>query len=98
MSWITDNWELIALVLAGGWLAKIKATVSSFRDVVRELGETRDKISAALEGDKEISKEEMAGIAKEIEEDLVAIHKLSADATSIIPPQIRKRLPFAVKG
>ena len=98
MSWITDNWELIALVLAGGWLAKIKATVSSFRDVVRELGETRDKISAALEGDKEISKEEMAGIAKEIEEDLVAIHKLSADATSIIPPQIRKRLPFTVKG
>ena len=97
MEWITDHWELIALVLAGGWLAKIKATVSSFCEVVRELGETRDKLTKAL-ADKEITREEMAEIAKEMEEDLVAIHKLSADAMSIIPPQIRKKLPFQVSG
>lgn len=98
MDWIMDNWELIPLVLAGGWLAKIRMVIGDFRAVVKELGETRDKLEAALAGDKEITKEEMEGIAKEMQEDLMAIHKLSASAMSIIPEKFRSKLPFKTKG
>lgn len=101
MDFLTGNWEIITMLLAGGYIAKIGVAVKNVKSTIAEVMETHAVVTAALTPDNDgvvrITKEEAEKIGKELQEDLLSLQKSGDSIMSCIPPQLRRKLPFLGK-
>jgi len=95
LGFFTDNWEMILLVLAGGWLVKIRVAVKSVQKLLVELREDKAVLESAL-ADKTISTVEAQEIARELGETLVALHEATTNVMSLLPAKWKAKVPVAM--
>jgi len=97
ITWVVENWEMLAVVACGsGYGVKLKLAVDKTKAALEEMRETRDVVVAALKpdeaGDTVITEAEAKEIAREVQEDFVAVHAAVDSILGAIPPVVRAKV------
>ena len=97
IAFAAEHWvEAGVALLAGGWLIKIRRAVKAVMAAITDLQETARLLKNAT-ANGVVDAAEAKEIAREISEDIVAIHNASAAIMSLIPGKVKAKLPVTLK-